>query len=150
MFSKFYCKSGFRQIKMDDDYIPWTAFSCSEGHLEWIFMLFGLKNALSIFQHKMDQIFRKYSKFILLYVDDTLVFSQNLEDYYNHLFTVFNEFFGNGPIISKKKIELRKKYIEFLGIKIRKGKIKLQEHIVKKILDFSNKIEDTKKLQAFL
>lgn len=88
---------------MDDDFIPWIAFNCSEGYLECIVMLFGLKNVISIFQHKMDQIFRKYSKFILLYVDDTLVFSQNLKDYYNHLLTVFNELFSNGPIISKKK-----------------------------------------------
>lgn len=63
---------------------------------------------------------------------------------------LFNEFVNNGLIISTKKMELCKEYIEFLGMNIGKGKIKLQEHIVKKILDFPDKIEDTKKLQVFL
>lgn len=43
-------------------------------------------------------------------------------------------------------MELFIKYIEFLGMKIGKRKTKLQEHIVKKILNFLDKIEDTKKL----
>ena len=46
-------------------------------------------------------------------------------------------------------MELCKEYIEFLGMNTWKVKIKLQEHIVKRILDFSDKIK-TKKLQAIL
>ena len=63
---------------------------------------------------------------------------------------MFNEVVNNRVIISKKKIKLYKECIEFLGMKIEKGKIKLPDHIGKKILDFPNKIENTKKLQDFL
>lgn len=63
---------------------------------------------------------------------------------------MFNEVVNNRVIISKKKIKLYEECIEILGMKIEKGKIKLQEHIGKKILDFPNKIENTKKLQDFL
>lgn len=42
------------------------------------------------------------------------------------------------------------KHIEFLGAKIGQGKISLQPHIENKIIDFSDKIEDTKLLRAFL
>lgn len=48
------------------------------------------------------------------------MFRKNLEDYGNHLLMVFNEFVNNGFIISKKKIELCKYYIKFLGMKIGK------------------------------
>ena len=64
IFSKFDCKSGFWQVKMHPDSIPWTAFSCPEGHFEWLVMLFGLKNAPSIFQRKMDNIFRDNDSFV--------------------------------------------------------------------------------------
>lgn len=47
----------------------------------------------------MDPIFRKYSKFILIYIDNILVFSHNLKKkHYDHLLTIFNEFFYNGLI----------------------------------------------------
>jgi deoxyuridine 5'-triphosphate nucleotidohydrolase len=148
-FSKFDCKSGFWQIKMHPDSIPWTAFSCPEGFYEWIVMPFGLKNAPSIFQRKMDEIFLKH-KFVLVYIDDILVFSKTLEEHLGHLKLVFSEFIKHGIIISKKKTELCKTYINFLGVNIGEGKIKLQPHISKKILDMPDKLETLKELQTFL
>ena len=45
---------------------------------------------------------------------------------------------------------LEKNDIEFLGQYVREGKIQLQPHISKKILDFSNEPEIPKELQSFL
>ncbi|GLT29446.1 hypothetical protein SLA2020_043150 [Shorea laevis] len=104
IFSKFDCKSGFWQIKMEKESIPWTAFTCPEGHFEWQVMPFGLKNAPSIFQKKMDQIFKKYPDFVLVYIDDILVFSKTETEHIKHLQVVFTEFLKNGLIISKKKM----------------------------------------------
>ena len=61
----------------------------------------------------MDGIFSKYKSFILLYIDDILVFSKNLDEHYEHLYIVFNDFLQIGLIISKKKIELANEYMEF-------------------------------------
>ena len=47
-------------------------------------------------------------------------------------------------------MELSKEYIDFLGVKISDDKIKFQEHIVKKIMDFPDKLEDKKTPQTFL
>ena len=47
-------------------------------------------------------------------------------------------------------MELSKEYIDFLGMKISDDKIKFQEHIVKKIMDFPDKLEDKKTPQTFL
>ena len=149
-FSKFDCKSGFWQIKLDEESIPWTAFSCSEGHFEWLVMPFGLKNAPQVFQARMDRIFKKISNFCIVYIDDILVFSNNRYVHTSHVHKILDLCKENNIILSKKKIELFKNKIDFLGLKIDKGKIELQPHITTKILSFPNKLEETKELQKIL
>ena len=51
-------------------------------------MPFGLKNAPQIFQRMMGKIFSKYS-FILVYIDDILVFSKTFHEHIKHLELVF-------------------------------------------------------------
>ena len=150
IFSKFDLKSGFWQVKMHPDSIEWTAFTSPEGHYEWLVMPFGLKNAHSIFQRKMENIFNKHSKFIIVYIDDILVFSKNKREHRGHLQILFSEFIKHGLIVNKKKMMLFKEYIEFLGVNIGKGKIELQPHIAQKALEFPDKLEDLKQLQKFL
>ena len=100
IFSKFDCKSGFWQIKMHPDSIEWTAFTYLLGHYEWLVMPFGLKNAPSIFQRKMDEVFSKYKKFVCIYIDDILVHSKSREEHVGHLKLVLSEFLKEGIIIS--------------------------------------------------
>jgi len=110
-------------------------------------MPFGLKTAPPIFQRKMNIIFGVYKRFVLVYVDDILVFSK---DHLGHLQTVFHLFVKNGIIVSKKKMELCKNHINFLGVTLGEGKIKLQPHIATKVLDMPDKLDNTKDLQKNL
>lgn len=57
-FSKFDCKSGFHQVKMDERSVELTAFGTPLGLYEWLVMPFGLTNAPAIFQSKMDQVLK--------------------------------------------------------------------------------------------
>ena len=66
-------------------------------------MPFGLKNTPQIFQRMMDRIFSKYS-FILVYIDDILVFSKTFHEHKKHLEFVFEELITNGLVVSRKKI----------------------------------------------
>ncbi|BBG94330.1 transposable element gene [Prunus dulcis] len=112
-FSKFDCKSEFWQIRLAEESIKWIAFIYPEGHFEWLVMPFGLKNAPSIFQRKMDQIFKKYDNFCSVYVDDILVHSKNKNEQRKHLEIILKEFIGNGNgiVISRNKVELEKQDI---------------------------------------
>ena len=113
-------------------------------------MPFGLKNAPSIFQRKMDNIFRDNDSFVAVYIDDILVFSKSKKQHIGHLRIVLKKFEEHGIIISKSKMQLFQQTIEFLGVIIGDGKILLQPHISEKILTFPDKIEETKELQKFL
>ena len=106
IFSKFDSKSRFWQVKMHPNSIPWTTFSCPKGHFEWLVMTFGLKNATSIFQRKMDNIFRDNDLFVAVYIDDILVFSKNKKKHIGHLQIVLKKFEEHGIIISKSKMQL--------------------------------------------
>ena len=78
-----------------------------------------------------------------------LFFSKTLPEHIKHLELVFEELINNGLIVSRKKIKLFKNKIEFLGLELENGQVKLQEHIVQKINNFPNKLEDLKTLQNF-
>ena len=101
---------------MHPNNIPWTTFSCPEGHFEWLVMAFGLNNAPSIFQRNMNNIFRDNDSFVALYIDDILVFSKNKKKHIGHLQIVLKKFEEHGVIISKSKMQLFQHTIEFLGV----------------------------------
>jgi len=72
------CKSGYWQIKMNEESISLTAFSTPQGHYEWIVKLFGLENARQIFQRRMDNIFKDLNHCCLIYIDDILGFFKTI------------------------------------------------------------------------
>ena len=94
-------------------------------------MPFRLKNVPHIFQQMMENIFGKYS-FVLVSIDDILVFSQTFQEHLKHLELIFEKLISHGLIVSKKKLKLFKTQIEFLGLELEDGQIKLQDHIVQK------------------
>lgn len=102
-YSKLDCKSGFFQVKMEEDSIPYTAFSSPKGSFEWMVMPMGLPNAPSIFQFKMDNILGKHSEYCVVYIDDILIFSNNQDEHLIHLKKIAEELRDNGTIVSKKK-----------------------------------------------
>lgn len=134
---------------MHPDSIEWTDFTCPLGHFEWLVMPFSLKNAPSILQRRMDTCFSKYKDFVCVYIDDILVHSKNREEHVGHLRIILNEFSKQGIILSSKKALFFKPNIEFLGVEIGNGKIKLQPHISKKVIAFPP-FRTIKELQAFL
>nr|ASG91840.1 polyprotein [Cacao swollen shoot virus] len=151
VFSKFDLKSGFHQVAMAEESIPWTAFWVPQGLYEWLVMPFGLKNAPAVFQRKMDQCFKGTEEYIAVYIDDILVFSNTLQEHMKHLHSMLHICQKNGLVLSPNKMCLAQEEMEFLGTVISHGKMKLQQHVVKKILNKSDlELETTKGLRSFL
>lgn len=113
-------------------------------------MPFGLKNAPSEFQKIMNDIFTPYSDFILVYIDDILVFSKDIESHFKHLDILKRIVIQSGLVISKPKMSLFQTKIRFLGHYIEKSNI----IPINRSIDFADKFPDeiTNKtqLQRFL
>ncbi|CAJ0965962.1 unnamed protein product [Ranitomeya imitator] len=75
-----------------------TAFNTPEGHFEYLVCRSELANAPSVFQSFMHDIFREYlDKFLIVYLDDILIFS---DDWESHVKQSQNGFPGNCVLIS--------------------------------------------------
>ncbi|GJT64801.1 ORFIII-like polyprotein [Tanacetum coccineum] len=115
------------------------------GLYEWLVMPFGLKNAPAVFQRKMDKCFKGTESFIVVYIDDILVFSKNEKDHAKHLERMLKICEDNGLVLSPTKMKIAVSTVDFLGAVIGEGTIKLQPHIIKKIVNFNEEELKTKK-----
>ena len=88
---------------MNEESISLTAFSAPQGHYEWIAMPFGLKNAPQIFQKRMNNIFKDLTHCYLVYINDILVFSKNIEQHKDEVLATTQRCIDHGIILGKNK-----------------------------------------------
>ncbi|XP_073465040.1 uncharacterized protein [Aquarana catesbeiana] len=127
-----------------------TAFRTRFGHFEYMVMPFGLCNAPATFQYFINDVFRDYlDLFVIVYLDDILIFSSSLESHRRHVKCVLARLRLHGLYAKAEKCEFEQESIPFLGLIISVEGIKMDPHKVAAILDWPAPT-DKKGVQRFI
>jgi hypothetical protein len=86
IFSKIDLRSGYYQVRIKEEDNRKTTFRTRYGHCEFIVVPFGLSNAPAVFMCLMNGVFQEYlDKFVIVFLDDILVYSKLEEENEHHL-----------------------------------------------------------------
>jgi hypothetical protein len=136
VFSKIELRSGYHQLRIRPLDIPKTAFITKYGLYEFIVMSFGLTNALAFFMNLMNSVFMDYlDKFVVVFIDDILIYSQSEEEHVDHLKMVLQTLREHQLYAKLSKCEFQINEVMFLGHIINKDGLAVDP---KKVVDILN------------
>jgi hypothetical protein len=137
VFSKIDLRSGYHQIKIRASDIPKTAFSTRYGLYEFLVMSFGLTNAPAYFMYLMNSVFMpELDKFVVVFIDDILVYSKNEEEHAGHLHVVLQCLREHHLYAKLLKCDFWLKEIKFLGHTISQAGIVIDPDKVQEVMNW--------------
>ena len=143
-------RKGYYKVRIAEGDEPKTACVTRYGAFEWLVMPFGLTNAPATFCTLMNEILHPYlDQFVVVYLDDIVVYSSTLQEHVEHLKKVFKVLRENQLYVKREKCEFAQPKIHFLGHVISQGELRMDEAKVKAIQDWEAPTKMTE-LRSFL
>jgi hypothetical protein len=137
VFSRIDLRSGYYKIRIKEGDEEKTACLTRYGSYEFMVMPFGLNNAPATFCTLMNDIFRKWlDDFVVVYIDDILIYSSSLEEHAEHLRKVFQRLRESKLYTKLDKCEFGVTEVDFLEHRITQEGLMMDDHKVKEILDW--------------
>jgi hypothetical protein len=150
VFSKIDLRSGYHQIKIRASDITKTAFSTRYGLYEFLVMSFGLTNAPAYFMYLMNYVFMpELDKFVVVFIDDILVYSKSEEEHVGHLHVVLQRLREHHLYAKLSKCDFWLKDIKFLGHTISQAGIAVDPDKVQEVMNWKPPTM-VRQIQSFL
>ena len=138
IFTKLDLKSGYFQIPIHESDIPKTAIVTQDGLYEFTVLAQGLMNAPPTFQRVMNELLAKGRwDFVVVYLDDIVIFSRNIEEHKQHLADVLSTLHNAKFQVSPSKCSIAVETIEFLSHIVTCDRIEPSPDKIKAILDIA-------------
>jgi len=136
VFSRINLCSRHYQIRIAKGDEEKTVFRTRYGSYEFLVMLFGFTNALATFCTLMNDIFQEWlDDFVVIYIDDILVYNNSMKEHVEHLHKVFQRLRKNKLYAKFEKCEFGVMEVDFLGHRITQKGLKMDDHKLKGILN---------------
>ena len=137
VFSKNDLRSGYHQIKIRPEDIPKTAFSTRYGLYEYLVISFGLINVPAYFMYLMNSVFMpELDKFVVVFIDDILIYSKNEADHVEHLRVVLSKLREHKLYAKFSKCEFWLMKVPFLGHILSEDGISIDPTKVQEVMDW--------------
>jgi hypothetical protein len=150
VFSKIDLRSGYHQLRIRHSGIPKTTFITKYGLYEFIVMSFGLTNAPAFFMNLMNIVFMDYlDKFLVVFMDDILIYSQSEEEHVDHLRMVLQRLREHQLYAKLSKCEFCIDEVLFLGHIINKDGLAMDPKKVADILKWKAPT-DAREMKSFI
>jgi hypothetical protein len=150
VFSKIDLRSGYHQLRIWLSDIPKRTFITKYGLYEFMVMSFGLMNAPAYFMYLMNSVFMDYlDKFIVVFIDDILKYSQNEKEHEEHLRKVLQRLRDCQLYAKLSKCEFWISEVLFLGHIINWEGLAIDPKKVTTILDWKAP-KDVRGIKSFI
>ncbi|KAI1869633.1 uncharacterized protein JN550_005614 [Neoarthrinium moseri] len=117
---------GLIRIKKGEEWK--TAFRTKYGHYEYLVMPFGLTNAPASFQSMINHVLREYlDKFVVVYLDDILIFSKTLGEHKQHVRMILSKLQEANLLVNGEKSEFHQQKVTFVGYVVSPGEIRMED-----------------------
>lgn len=147
-FSKIDLQQAYHQVPVHQDSVQKTAVMTPNALYEYLFKPYGLKTAGQTFSRFMQIVLGNFD-FVLVYVDDILVFSKTFKQHIEHLEIIFKRLIEFNLSINLNKSEFNKKEVEFLGYTVNCNDIMPSKSRIKVIEDYPLPVK-VKHIKKFL
>lgn len=115
-FSKLDMRAGYHQVRMKESDEHKTTFKTHHGHYQFRVLPFGLTNAPTTFQCTTNELLGPFlRKFVLVFLDDILIYSPTLELHIQHLRLVLEKFRQHHFFLKHSKYSFAQSQLEYLG-----------------------------------
>lgn len=102
-FTKLDLRSGYWQVRIAAGDEPKTACVTRYGSFEFLVMPFGLTNAPATFCNLMNDVLYDYFyKFVVVYLDDIVIYSESIDEHFEHLRCIFMKLREYSLYVKKK------------------------------------------------
>ncbi|MGH0053304.1 MAG: reverse transcriptase/ribonuclease H family protein, partial [Sphaerochaetaceae bacterium] len=150
IFTTLDCNSGYWQTPLAKDDRDKTAFTCHAGLYRFIRMPFGLMNAPATFQRALDMILSRFKwKTCLVYLDDVIIYSNNMDDHFKHVEEILSCLSNAGITLKLKKCDFFTDTVNYLGHKIRPGHLETDKAVTAALKEAKHPRDQTE-LKSFL
>jgi hypothetical protein len=142
--------SGYHQIRVAEQDAWKTAFKTKHGSFEWLVMPFWICNSHITFMRVMNDVFRPFlDDFVIVYLDDILVFSGTWDEHVRHVKQVLDTLQREKMYVKMSKCEFDKTALAYLGHIVEGGQLKIDPSKIEVIVKW-HELKSVTEVQSFL